>query len=148
MGSDIYGVNAEYSWRDHSWYAILSFLFFFLAPLLSPLTPILSLPPFPLHPSCSWLILTLCRAAHLLQVDFVVMHGKCTAWYLGGVPHVRDMCDEPYAGPACKTFFKMDQSWCCSCVLVCHPRLSPPLPLLFLSFLLLIILLHSFLSPL
>ena len=39
------------------------------------------------------------------------MHGKCTARYLGGVPHVHDVCGEPYAGPACKTFFKMDQSW-------------------------------------
>ena len=114
-----------------------SFFLFFLAPLLSPHSHPLSSVSSSLS-SPSWLILTLCCAAHLLQVDFVEMHGKCTAWYLGGVLHVRDMCDEPYAGPACKTFFKMDQSWCCSCVLVCHPRLSPPLPLLFLSFLLLI----------
>ena len=128
IGGDIYDVNAG----DHSWYAILSFFFSSCSPPVSshsyPFLPFLSII------SCSWLILTLCRAAHLLQVDFVVMHGKCTAWYLGGVPHVRDMCDEPYAGPACKTFFKMDQFWCCSCVLVCHPRLPPPLRLLSASF--------------
>ena len=50
IGGDIYVVNAEYAWRDHSWYATLSFSFFFLPPLPSPLTPILSLlslPPFP-----------------------------------------------------------------------------------------------------
>ena len=97
---------------------IAGMLFFLFFPLLPsshshPFLPFLSII------SCSWLILTLCRAAHLLQVDYVEMHGKCTARYLGGVSHVRDISDKPYAGPAGKTFFKMDQSWCCSCVLVC-----------------------------
>ena len=110
IGGDIYVVNAEYAWRDHSWYATLSFSFFFF--LLSRL---LSLPSslfclfLPFLISYSSLILTLCRAAHLLQVDFVEMYGQCTVRYLGGIPHV--MCDEPYAGPVCKTFFKISQSW-------------------------------------
>ena len=80
-GSVIYDVNAEYARRGHSWYAILSL---FYHPLPSPLTPILSsVPSFLTSPSsCSWLILTLCRAAHLLQVDFVEMHGAThTFWY-------------------------------------------------------------------
>ena len=127
IGGDIYDVNAEYAWQDHSWYAILSFFFSFLSRLLS--LPSSLFYPFLLFLSlisCSWLILTLCRAAHLLQVDFVDMHGKCTMRDLRGVPHVRGMCDKSYPGPACKTFFKMDQSWCCFCVLVYHP----PLPFL------------------
>ena len=38
MGGDIYGVNAEYACRDHSWYAILSF--FFSPPPVSSLIPL------------------------------------------------------------------------------------------------------------
>ena len=88
----------------------------------------MSLPPFPLLHLLFLANITLCRAAHLLQVDFVDMHGKCTVRYLRGVPYVRDMCDKSYPGPVCKTFFKMDQAWCCFCALVYHPPL-PPLPL-------------------
>ena len=109
---------------------MLFFLFFF------PSSCLLSLPSSLFYPfllflsliSCSWLILTLCCAAHLLQVDFVNMHGKCTMRDLRGVPHVRGMCDKSYPGPACKTVFKMDQSWCCFCVLVYHPPLPPLSP--------------------
>ena len=102
------------------------FFLFFLPPLQSPITPILSLlslPPFPLSHLLLLADFNSLPCSSSPSSRLVEMHGKCTARYLSGIPHVRDMCDEPYPGPACKTFFKMDQSWCNFCILVCHPCL-------------------------
>ena len=96
MGGDTHGVNAEYAWRDHSWYAILSFFFFLPSPLVSYHShPLSSVPSFPLpHLLCLANFNPLpCSSSPASR--FVEMHGKCTARYLSGVPHVRDMCDEP-----------------------------------------------------
>ena len=135
MGGDIYDVNAEYAWQDHSWYAILSFFFLSSPPVSSHSHPLCFYPflPFLSLISCSWLILTLCRAAHLLQVDFVDMHGKCTMRDLRGVPHVRGMCDK---SPTQALLQDILQNGSVLVLLLCSgiPPSSPsPLPLLSLS---------------
>ena len=118
---------------------MLFFLFFsFLSSRLLSLPSSLFYPflPFLSLISCSWLILILCRAAHLLQVDFVDMHGKCTMRDLRGVPHVRGMCDKFVPRPCMQDSL---QNGSVLVLLLCSgiPPSSPsPLPLLISLFIL------------
>ena len=129
---------------------MLFFLFFF--PFLS--SRLLSLPSSLFYPflpllsliSCSWLILTRCRAAQLLQVDFVDMHGKCTMRDLRGIPHVRGMCDKSYPGLHARHFSKwisLGAAFVFLYTTLLSLSSAPPLPLLISLFILFFLLLSD-----
>ena len=125
MGGDIYDVNAEYTWRDHSWYAILSFL---LLPLPSPLTPILSLlslPPFPLP-----------HILFMANFNLPLCSSSPASRYCGDAPRGISA-----ASPTCVQDFIQNGSVLVLLLRSGMPHSSPPrLPLL--------ISLHPFFSPL